>query len=726
MPDSIPPTFCSSARTAPASDPGRPGAGKTGAPAQAAPCGGGRKDVSSIKQSAGTLARGRGRQRRQDMGSNTTSSGYFLYHSIGIYPGKEEDLSRAMAEFSAIWSAPDDRQWGYVLRKRQDFIDRWRRLINAPKGTLTTVDNVTEGLQKILRALPEGLLAGKRVLVAADCFPSLHFLLQGLAPRMGFTLHTVPLSEGSPWVTTEDYLAAWGPDVGLALLTWVTSIGSSRMDYAALVAHGRDMGSLMVADITQAAGLLPFDVAAPRIDFVISTSLKWLCGTPGAGILYADKALIDGLQPETRGWFSQNNPFSWDLDRFAFAPDIRRFDTGTPGSVAALASLPALDWFTRQDISAVAAHNRRLVDRIIARADRLDLPLHSPRDPDRRGGAVMLQMPDKAEAAACAGALGVEGLSVDFRGPILRMSPGFVTEETAVDAVFDLVETVMARRCRRFAGRAGQGAAPGADQTLAALAAGLATGTVRVVDLTAPLGPETPILRLPTDLARNTPKVAIHRISEYDKDGPFWAWNWLTLGEHSGTHFDAPHHWLSGRDHPDGFTDTLDVQRLIAPANVIDCSAEAAADPDFLLTAAHVKAWEVRHGEIGPGEWVLMRTDWDARAHDEALFLNEDPDPHEDGSHSPGPSTDCIDYLLGKGIVGWGTQCIGTDAGMAGRFSPPFPAHNFLHRDNCFGLASLTNLRDLPPKGAILIAAPLRIAEGTGSPIRALALVPGA
>ncbi|MBN8629918.1 MAG: cyclase family protein [Rhodobacterales bacterium] len=281
----------------------------------------------------------------------------------------------------------------------------------------------------------------------------------------------------------------------------------------------------------------------------------------------------------------------------------------------------------------------------------------------------------------------------------------------------------MARRRRRFAGQ-GE-ATKGAGEVLAALASGLAGGGVKVVDLTAQLGPVTPILHLPEDLARNTPKVAIHRISEYDKDGPFWAWNWLELGEHSGTHFDAPHHWLSGKDHPDGFTDTLSVQRLIAPVNVIDCSQMAAADPDYLLTAAEVKAWETRHGEINPGEWVVMRTDWDKRSHDDELFLNEDPDPYEDGSHSPGPSTDCIDYLLGKGIVGWGTQCVGTDAGMAGKFSPPFPAHNFLHRDNCFGLASLCNLDQLPPKGAVLIATPLKIKDGTGSPIRALALVSG-
>ena len=256
--------------------------------------------------------------------------------------------------------------------------------------------------------------------------------------------------------------------------------------------------------------------------------------------------------------------------------------------------------------------------------------------------------------------------------------------------------------------------------SLTNLAMMLASGDVKVVDCTGILGPDTPILRLPEDFAKNTPKVEIHKISEYDEDGPFFAWNWLKLGEHSGTHFDAPHHWITGKDHGDGFTDTLDVQRLVAPLNVIDCSEDTAKNEDFLLTADAVKAWEADYGDISAGEWVVMRTDWDKRATDEATFLNAD----DSGPHSPGPTPDCIEYLLSKGIVGWGTQCIGTDAGQAGGMEPPYPAHNLLHRDNCFGWASLANLDQLPAKGAILIAAPLKIQHGTGSPIRALALVP--
>lgn len=255
---------------------------------------------------------------------------------------------------------------------------------------------------------------------------------------------------------------------------------------------------------------------------------------------------------------------------------------------------------------------------------------------------------------------------------------------------------------------------------LSQLAGMLGSGGIEVVDCSGPLGPDTPILYLPPDFAKNTPKIEIHKISEYDQDGPFFAWNWLKLGEHSGTHFDAPHHWITGKDFEDGYTDTLDVQRLIAPVNVLDYSKECAEDPDFLLTIDHVKAWEAEHGEIGADEWVVLRSDWDKFSDDEAKFLNAD----ENGPHTPGPTAEVVAYLIDKGIVGWGSQCIGTDAGLAGGMEPPFPAHNLLHKNNRFGLASLANLDKLPPKGAILIAAPLKIVRGTGSPIRALALVP--
>ena len=172
--------------------------------------------------------------------------------------------------------------------------------------------------------------------MAADCFPSLHFLLAGLADRFGFTLDTVPLRPTEAWVRDEDFIARWHSDVGLALVTWVTSTASSRCDIAGLAAHGRRMGSVVGVDITQGAGIIPFSAVLADVGFVLSTSLKWVCGTPGAGIICVAPALLADCRPEFRGWFSQQDPFSWDLEAFRFADDSRRFDHGTPAVLPAV------------------------------------------------------------------------------------------------------------------------------------------------------------------------------------------------------------------------------------------------------------------------------------------------------------------------------------------------------------------------------------------------------
>lgn len=242
-------------------------------------------------------------------------------------------------------------------------------------------------------------------------------------------------------------------------------------------------------------------------------------------------------------------------------------------------------------------------------------------------------------------------------------------------------------------------------------------GSVRVIDLTQTLRPSTPVIGLPPPLAQSSPFSMIE-ISRYDERGPAWYWNDLRMGEHTGTHFDAPAHWITGRDLPDATLDRLDPQRLVASACVIDCSAEAAADERFLLQPAHIEAWEARHGRIPPRCWVLMRTDWSKRT-DPAAFLNV----REDGPHVPGPSADATRVLIERDVNGWGVEAVGTDAGQAFGFDPPFPAHALMHGSNRFGLASLVNLDQLPPTGALLITAPLKIEHGSGSPLRVLALV---
>jgi len=220
------------------------------------------------------------------------------------------------------------------------------------------------------------------------------------------------------------------------------------------------------------------------------------------------------------------------------------------------------------------------------------------------------------------------------------------------------------------------------SQVLVQLLEDLATARLRVVDLTQPLSPQTPLLPLPPQF-NNTPAFKIWELSHYDDRGPAWYWNGFETGEHTGTHFDAPIHWVSGKDLPDNSVDRIPPKKFIGPACVIDICADAARDPNYLVTPERIRQWEEQNGRIPAGAWLLIRTDWSKRK-DPKDYINA----KENGPHTPGFN------------------------------------HYLMHGSGKFGLASLCNLDQLPATGAIVIAAPLKIVGGSGSPLRVIALTP--
>jgi kynurenine formamidase len=251
-----------------------------------------------------------------------------------------------------------------------------------------------------------------------------------------------------------------------------------------------------------------------------------------------------------------------------------------------------------------------------------------------------------------------------------------------------------------------------------ALLDGIASGRVEVVELTQPLSESTPVIKLPPPFA-NTPGLSREEISHYDDRGPAWAWYTLTIGEHVGTHLDAPIHWVTGKDGDD--VASIAPTRLVGPACVVDKTAETEQDPGYLLTAADLEAWEAEHGRMPDGAWVLLRTGWGARAQDEAAFLNVG----DSGPVTPGPDVEASKWLAHeRQISGFGVETVGIDAGAAGGMDPPFPVHNLLLGAGRLGLTQLANLDRLPPTGALIVVAPLRLVGGTGSPSRVLAFVP--
>jgi kynurenine formamidase len=252
---------------------------------------------------------------------------------------------------------------------------------------------------------------------------------------------------------------------------------------------------------------------------------------------------------------------------------------------------------------------------------------------------------------------------------------------------------------------------------LATFAEAVAAGRIEIVDLTAPLSAETPVIQLPPQFAQ-TARFQLEELSRYDDRGPAWYWNNFRSGEHTGTHFDAPNHWVTGRDGDD--VASVPAQRLLGPAAVLDFSARAAQDPDFLLEVEHIREWEAEHGPLPEGGWLLYRTGWDARSASQRDFLNAD----DTGPHTPGLSPACARWLAEEApVIGLGVETVGTDAGAAHSFDPPFPCHAALMGSGKYGLTQLQNLAALPPTGAVIVAAPLPIVSGSGSPSRVLALV---
>ncbi len=252
---------------------------------------------------------------------------------------------------------------------------------------------------------------------------------------------------------------------------------------------------------------------------------------------------------------------------------------------------------------------------------------------------------------------------------------------------------------------------------LSSLLSSLADGSVEVIDLTAPLQSSTPILMLPEPFGQTWP-FELEEISRYDERGPGWYWNNFRTGEHTGTHFDAPVHWATSHGGED--VSQVAPSRLVGPAAVLDFVEQAAQDPDFLLEIDHITAWQDEHGPLPDGGWLLYRTGWDARSHSQEEFLNA----NETGPHTPGISVECARWLAEEApIVGVGVETVGTDAGSAHSFEPAFPCHSFLLGAGKYGLTQLRNLAQLPAQGAVLIAAPLPIVGGSGSPARVLAFV---
>lgn len=199
--------------------------------------------------------------------------------------------------------------------------------------------------------------------------------------------------------------------------------------------------------------------------------------------------------------------------------------------------------------------------------------------------------------------------------------------------------------------------------------------------------------------------------------GYWYAANNICLAEHGGTHMDAPIHFAEGKR----TAAEVPVQQLIGPAVVIDVEAQAATNPDYRLSVADITTWERAHGPIPAGAIVLMRSGWGKRWPDTKRYLGTDRPGDVANLHFPGFSDEAARFLVSqRSVDAIGVDTPSLDYGQ----SSDFGAHQIVHAANLPGLENVANLDRLPPTGALLIALPMKIAGGSGAPVRIIALLP--
>lgn len=351
---------------------------------------------------------------------------YLLNHSVGIPPASTRGYvnDRLMSD----WLSAPAEAWDRWMAELNGFHAELGRLGNHEPAWFCHQANVSSAVTKIIHALPFDR-SRPVILLPERAFPSLGFVAQA-AGGVGYQLRMIPRdAQDSDAETWQRWLT---DDVGIALVPHVLSNVGTQLPVAAILEQARIAGVVSVVDVAQSAGVLPIDLRTWQADFIVGTSVKWLCGGPGSGFLWVNPDIIDRCRPLDVGWFSHEAPFEFDINNFRLAPDARRFWGGTPAPISAAIARLGIAAINDIGVPEIREHNLTLTQRLIDAVD--DHVLVSPQQPAHRSGTVVLH-PDPEARNAAVVALTAAGVQIDERDEGLRISPHVINTLEDIDAV---------------------------------------------------------------------------------------------------------------------------------------------------------------------------------------------------------------------------------------------------------------------------------------------------
>ncbi len=358
---------------------------------------------------------------------------YLASHAVGCLPKAAQQT--VTDHFFTPWKNTGTHAWHDWL----DSLELFRRNIaGVLHGKITEICpqvNISVATYKILSALP--LRANRqKIIISTSAFPSTGFALS----VGGKGIYEMQFLENDTNAYA-DVLKIWEQvlqeDVQLILLTHATSTNSFRYPITEILQMARAKGIYSIVDVAQTVGVLPIHVNTWNADFVVGSSIKWLCGGPGAGFLWANENSLENFEPKPVGWFSHKDPFEFDVYRFEYAKDARRFWGGTPSVIPFVVANEGIKTMLEIGIESIYQHNQLLSQKLISGLQALDLSLTCPVLDEQRGPTVTVKLPNPAKAQ---GFFTDNHLSVDYRGAGgFRLSPHIYNSSTDIDTALKLI-----------------------------------------------------------------------------------------------------------------------------------------------------------------------------------------------------------------------------------------------------------------------------------------------
>ena len=353
---------------------------------------------------------------------------YLVSNSLGAMP---RAVPARLAEYAEQWATRGVRAWAKGWWEMPLALgDDIAPLIGAPPGTVAMAPTVTFAQAVVLSALSFGGGRDTIVMSALD-FPSVRYLYEELAPKLGARVVVVPSDDGIS-IDEDRLCAAIDERTALVAISHVLFKSAYIVDVARICAHAHRAGALVSLDAYHSVGVIPVDVRAIGVDFLTGGVLKWLCGGPGGCFLYASPEASARFAPALTGWQAHAHPFAFDGE-MEYAEGAARWLGGTPVIPALFANLEGPRIVRRAGMDAIRAKSMRQTARLVELADARGYRVTAPRDPHRRGGTVAFDVPHGAEVAQ---ALLARDVIIDFRpGAGIRVAPHFYTSDDEVERV---------------------------------------------------------------------------------------------------------------------------------------------------------------------------------------------------------------------------------------------------------------------------------------------------